>query len=72
MSDYTADQLTAIQGVLDRVTSYQDGAPQGTVEDELRAGLADAELDLPGDDVTKLAAAVENAHGAVEAAAVLS
>jgi hypothetical protein len=65
MSNYTDDQLIAIQGVLDRVTSYQDGAPEGTIEDELRAGFADVDVEVPSEAIGKLAEAV------VDASAVL-
>jgi hypothetical protein len=64
-------QLEAIQGVVDRVTSYQDGATEGTVEHELRKALGETDIDLTDDDVAKLASAIEDEHGAVDAAAVL-
>lgn len=72
MTSYDDDQLTAIQGVLDRISSYQDGAPEGTVEKELRAGFTEAGVDVSDGDVTKLAEAVEAEHGSVQAADVLS
>lgn len=65
------DELEAVQAVLDRVTSYQDGAPEGTVERELRDGLAEAGVTLSDEDVRKLADAVSSEHGAVQAADVL-
>jgi hypothetical protein len=64
-------ELEAIQNAVDRVTSYQDGAPEGTVEAELRRALEEAEVRLEDDDVVKLAAAIEDEHGAVDAASVL-
>ncbi|MCW2793399.1 MAG: hypothetical protein JWO76_2497 [Nocardioides sp.] len=65
------EELEAVQAVLDRVTSYQDGAPEGTVEQELRDGFAEAGVTVSDDDVRKLADAVESEHGAVSAADVL-
>jgi len=70
-STHDSDQLEAIQGVVDRVSSYQDGAPEGTVEAELRKALDEAGVELAGDDVVKLAAAIEDEHGSVDAASVL-
>jgi hypothetical protein len=65
------DHLEAVQNVVDRVTSYQDGAPEGTVETELRAGFEEAGVDVEAADVTRLAEAIESANGAIDAAAVL-
>ena len=65
------DHLEAVQNVVDRVTSYQDGAPEGTVETELRAGFEGAGVDVEAADVTRLAEAIESANGAIDAAAVL-
>jgi hypothetical protein len=62
----------AIQAVVDRVTSYQDGAPEGTVEDELRSGFQESGVDVVDDDVTRLAAAIEARHGAVSVEDVLA
>ena len=57
--------------VVDRVSSYQDGAPEGTVANELRSGFGDAGLDVSDEDLDKLAAAIESEHGAVSATTVL-
>lgn len=65
------ENLEAVQAVVDRVTSYQDGAPEGTVEQELRKGLDEAGASLPDEDVRRLADAIESEHGAVSAADVL-
>ena len=54
----------AIQAVVDRVTSYQDGAPEGTVADELRSGFQEAGVDVAEQDVARLAAAIETRHSA--------
>jgi hypothetical protein len=64
-------ELEAIQSAVDRVTSYQDGAPEGTVEAELRRALEEVQIRLEDDDVVKLASAIEDEHGAVDAASVL-
>ncbi len=61
----------AIQRVVDRVGAYQDGAPEGTVETELRKGLDEAGVTLEDDQVVKLAEAIESANGDVDAASVL-
>ena len=71
MSAHSSEELEAVQAVVDRVTSWQDGAPEGTVEDELRKGLGEAGVDLPDDQVVALASAIEDKHGAVDAGSVL-
>lgn len=68
----TDEKLEAVQAVVDRVTSWQDGAPEGTVAEELRKGFGEAGVDVPEEDVTKLADAIESEHGAVSAAEVLN
>lgn len=72
MSTHDHDQLTAIQAVVDRISSYQDGATEGTVEKELREGFKEAGLDMSDDELTRLAQAIESEHGSVQAADVLS
>lgn len=69
MSD---EKNEAIQAVVDRVSSYQDGAPRGTVADELRDGFGEAGVDVSDADLTKLADAIEAKHGAVSVEDVLS
>ena len=68
MSD---ERTEAIQAVVDRVTSWQDGAPEGTVENELRKGFGEAGVDVTDDDVRTLAEAIEDRHGAVSVEEVL-
>jgi hypothetical protein len=68
----TEEKTEAMQAVVDRVTSWQDGAPEGTVEAELRDGFAQAGVDVDDADVTKLADAIESRHGAVQVTDVLS
>lgn len=65
------DRLTAIQAVVDRVTSWQDGATEGTVADELRRGASEVGVDLSENEVRRLADVIEDRHGAVSAAEVL-
>jgi hypothetical protein len=68
---HSQDELEAIQIVVDRVSGYQDGAPEGTVRSELARGLAEADVELTDDEVSRLAAAIEDEHGSVDAGAVL-
>jgi hypothetical protein len=69
MSDQ--DRMEAIQNIVDRVSSWQDGAEEGTVEDELDRGAAEAGVDLTAAERRLLADAIQDRHGAVEAAEVL-
>lgn len=68
----STDRDEAVQAVVDRVSAYQDGAPEGTVETELRSGLEEAGVDLSDAEVTALAEAIEAADGNVDAADVLA
>lgn len=61
----TDDKTETVQAVVDRVSSYQDGATEGTIADELRRGLDEAGVEMPDDQVQKLADAIEDAHGEV-------
>ncbi len=58
--------------MVDRVSSYQDGAPEGTVEKELRTGLSEVGVEVSDAEVTRLAEAIEAEHGSVSASDVLS
>jgi hypothetical protein len=71
MSNHTEEELQAVQGVVDRVSSYQDGAPEGTVARELRDGLGEAGVSLSEEEIRTLADAIEAERGSVEAAKVL-
>jgi hypothetical protein len=71
MTAHSSEELEAIQNVVDRVTSWQDGATEGTVEDELVKGFDEAGVDVSSDDVTTLASAIEDEHGTIDAAEVL-
>ena len=68
----TDEKYEAIQAVVDRVSSWQDGATEGTVEQELRDGFTGAGVEVSDDDTCKLADAIQAEHGAVDAATVLS
>lgn len=70
--EQTEGRMEAIQAVVDRVTSWQDGATESTVETELRKGFDEAGVDVPEADVARLASAIEDRHGAVSAAEVLA
>ena len=71
MSDYESEQIEAIQGVVDRVAAYQDGATEGTVEDELRKGFGEAGVEVSPEDLEKLATAINEQDGDISAASVL-
>ena len=70
-SAHSSDELEAIQAVVDRVTSWQDGATEETVEQELRDGFSEAGVSVPDEEIKKLADAIQDEHGAVSAADVL-
>ena len=65
------ENLEAVQNVVDRVSSYQESAPEGTVEKELRAGLDEAGVTLDDAAVTRLVDAIEADAGTVDAQSVL-
>jgi hypothetical protein len=71
MSTHTSEELEAVQNVVDRVTSWQDGATESTVEDELRKGLDHAGVALSDEEITSLASVIEDRHAAVDATEVL-
>ena len=68
----SSEKMETIQAVVDRVTSWQDGATEGTVAEELRKGFGEAGVEVPEADVARLADAIEDRHGAVSAAEVLA
>ncbi|GAA2072856.1 hypothetical protein GCM10009821_08770 [Aeromicrobium halocynthiae] len=68
---YGTTEIEAIQAVVDRVSSYQDGAPEGTVAKELRDGLNEADVEVGEDDQQRLVEAIEADAGEVDAADVL-
>jgi hypothetical protein len=72
MSDYTSEQIEAVQAVVDRVTSYQDGATEQTVESALREGLDEVGVDLSAEHLEALAAEISEEAGDVSVEQVLS
>jgi hypothetical protein len=71
MTAHSSEELEAIQSVVDRVTSWQDGATERTVESELRNGLEETGVELDDQEVAALASAIEDQHGAIRALEVL-
>jgi len=71
MSTYTAEQIEAVQHVVERVGANWDGATEGTVEQALRDALPEAGVELDDRDVVALADAIEEQRGTVSARAVL-
>lgn len=60
MSDGQSDEkMEALQGVVDRVSSYQEAAPEGTVEKELREALSVTDLEVSDGQIVALAEAIE-------------
>ena len=72
MTERSSEELEAVQAVVDRVTSWQDGATEGTVAEELRSGFQEAGVEVSEDEVERLADAIQDKHGSVDAADVLS
>jgi hypothetical protein len=66
------DQITAVQAAVDRVTSWQDGATEGTVEAELRSALDEVGVSLDDDRFSRLLSAVEEHKGETDAGEVLA
>lgn len=52
--DDRSGRVEAVQAVVDRVTSWQDGAPKETVREELRKGLAEVQVDVPDEFVEEV------------------
>jgi hypothetical protein len=71
MTERSSEEMEAVQAVVDRVTSWQDGAEEGTVAEELRKGFEEAGVEVSSHEVSKLADAIEDQHGAIDAASVL-
>ncbi len=64
-------ELEAIQLVVDRVSSWQDGATEETIGEELRKGFDEAGVEVEPDEVDKLADAIQNEHGDVDVTELL-
>jgi hypothetical protein len=56
-------RIEALQAVVDRVSSWQESAPEGTIREELDAALEEVGLDL--DDAVRRRI-VEHIHGDAE------
>ena len=54
----------AVQAVVDRVLSYQAGALEDTVQEELQAGLREIGADMPAEWVARTAARISQADPA--------
>jgi hypothetical protein len=65
------EKIQAVQAVVDRMTSYQDGAPEGTVEKELREALRETDVTLSNDQVASLVASIEDGEGTVSVSEIL-
>jgi hypothetical protein len=64
-------ETEAIQLVVDRVSSWQDGATEGTVAEELRKGFDEVGVEVEPAEVDKLADAIQSEHGDVVVTEVL-
>ena len=71
MTERSSEEFEAVQAVVDRVTSWQDGATEGTVAEELRSGFQEVGVSVSDDEVAKLADAIQDKHGAVDATDIL-
>jgi hypothetical protein len=47
-------KVEAVQAVVDRITSWEDGATEETVREELLRGLAEANVHVPADFVQEV------------------
>lgn len=72
MSTYTDTEIETINAVVERVTSWQDGATEGTVESELAKGFTEAGIEVDAEDRAKLASAIQDEHGEIDVSSVLS
>jgi hypothetical protein len=53
--DQQGARKEALQGVIDRVTSWQESATEGTVQEELDRGLAEASVTLTAEQRDRVA-----------------
>lgn len=65
------EKITAIQAVVDRVEAYQESAPEGTIEKELREGFTESGVTVDDSDVAALVLAIESNKGPVDVKGVL-
>lgn len=73
-SEKSPEKLEAIQAVVDRVSSWQETATEGTVAEELRKGADEVGVLLTDDEITRLTDAIEahQGQGNVDAGSVLA
>ena len=67
----SSEKREAMQAVVDRVSAYQDGATEGTTEEELRAAFAETDLEVGDDEIRALTEAIERDPGSVHVDDVL-
>lgn len=65
------DRAEVLQGVLDRLTSYQESAEEGTVEKELTAALSEVGLELTDAQVAQAVTTIEKGEGEGAASSIL-
>lgn len=56
----TRDEATALQVVVDRVSSWQDGAEGGVVREEFDTATREVGIDVPGDLADALCRDIEH------------
>lgn len=59
-TDERAPKVEAVQAVVDRVTSWQDGATEETVRSELLKALSEADVEVPASFVDAVVARVHD------------
>jgi hypothetical protein len=59
-SDARTPKVEAVQAVVDRVASWQDGATEDTVRDELRRGLSEVGAEVPDTFVEAVVARIRD------------
>ncbi len=67
----SSEKYEAMQAVVDRVSSYQDGATEGTTEAELRKAFAGTDLEVSDAQISTLTAAIEEDPASVDVASLL-
>ena len=79
MTEETADQtdvdeakVAALQGVVDRLASWQDGAEEKTLREELDDGLKEAGIDVDDDVRERIVTYLREDAGHVDARTFLS
>ena len=67
----SSEKYEAMQAVVDRVSSYQDGATEGTTEAELRKAFGETDLEVSDEQVSRLTDAIDEHPESVDVAVVL-